>query len=104
MTIFFANNDLKNTPPRWIYASRDEVGEVVLNNTCFSMQPISLAGWLKGWAGVFVLTPYQLISKWSKITFIFLTGITINWPGINQKFIFSFNSNYQQFNSNYQQL
>ena len=23
----------------------------------------------------------------------FLTGITINWPGINQKFIFSFNSN-----------
>jgi len=40
-----------------------------------------------------------------KNNFHFLfTGITINWPGINQKFIISFNSNYQQFNSNYQQL
>ena len=32
-----------------------------------------------------------------------LTGITINWPEINQKFIFLFYSNYQQFYSNYQQ-
>ena len=33
-----------------------------------------------------------------------LTGIAINWPGINQKLIFPFNSNYQQWTSNYQQL
>ena len=46
----------------------------------------------------------KYLSKWSKITFIFLTGITINWPGINQKLIISFNGNYQQLNSNYQQF
>ena len=33
-----------------------------------------------------------------------LTGIARNWPGINRKLFFYFNSNYQQFNSNYQQL
>jgi len=31
-----------------------------------------------------------------------LTGITRNWPEINQKLFFY--SNYQQFNSNYQQF